>query len=487
MRTVTLYFGSNVDRTAVSFGAMRITSSPALVFSLVAMSGALLFGACSSSDSGTPTPADGGSGESGGSGDQAGSSGSSNHAGSGNHAGADNAAGSENMAGSGASDNGDSGAPGAGGSVDTEPTLPSTTALSIATGRQHACAVTAEGAVRCWGYSDVGQLGNEAELAEVAFPQPVQVSGIEEGATAVSSSSDHSCALIGGAVKCWGLNDKHQLGGSSTDDSATPVTVAGLTGIKAISAGANHTCALTAAGGVKCWGEGDSGQLGNDGIVDSGAPVDVMGLSTGVTAIAAGRFHSCAVNAAGGVVCWGSNNYGELGNDSTDASHVPVAVSGLASGIVSVAAGDSTTCVITSAGAAKCWGKNAKGQLGNGDSGTQVESHVPVDVTGLTAGVTSITTGYDFTCAVVAGAAKCWGDNFDGTIGNGKGPGYQVATPVAATGLASGVQAIASGAHDVCAIVTGSAVKCWGLGSGGQLGNGSTDDTATPVDVLSLP
>jgi hypothetical protein len=93
------------------------------------------------------------------------------------------------------------------------------------------------------------------------------------------------------------------------------------------------------------------------------------------------------------------------------------------SGVVSVGAADSLTCVVTSAGAAKCWGKNDKSQLGNGAGGTLQESDVPVDVTGLTTGVTKVSPGYEFACAVVAGAAQCWGDNFDGTLGNGAGPG----------------------------------------------------------------
>jgi alpha-tubulin suppressor-like RCC1 family protein len=471
---------------------MRNHLSPALFFSLVALSGAALSAACSSSDPQPSAETDGGSGTGGGSG----SGGRVNTAGADANGAGESGAGNDEGGGAGStnaggSDPGTGGDPGDGegvaGAATGVETLPSTTATVVASGRLHSCAITAGGAVRCWGYSNVGQLGNGADLDDVSFGVPVAVEGLNAGVTALSTSSDHTCAVVSGKVKCWGLNDKHQLVGDSTDSSALPLTVAGLTGITAISAGANHTCALTAAGGVKCWGQGDSGQLGDDTAEDSGTPVDVKGLSAGVTAIAAGRYHSCAVTAGGGVKCWGSNNYGELGNDSTDASHVPVAVTGLGSGVLSVAAGDSTTCIITSAGAAKCWGKNADGQLGNGESGTQVHSQVAVDVTGLTTGVTSITTGYDFSCAVVGGAAKCWGDNYEGVIGNGQGPGYSTAKPVAVTGLTKGVTSLAASAHHVCALVGAGAVKCWGLGGGGELGVNNLDDSNVPVAVLSLP
>src|SRR5205823_1314656 len=152
-----------------------------------------------------------------------------------------------------------------------------------------------------------------------------------------------------------------------------------------IAAGGNHTCLLTSAGAVECWGWNQYGQLGDGTTTNRLTPVAVAGLASGVVAIAAARAQSCALSSAGGVECWGSNARGQLGDGTTPGRHAPVAVAGLASGVSAIAADRNHSCALSSAGGVKCWGLNGYGELGDG---TTTRRLTPVAVSGLASGVT---------------------------------------------------------------------------------------------------
>jgi alpha-tubulin suppressor-like RCC1 family protein len=140
---------------------------------------------------------------------------------------------------------------------------------------------------------------------------PVDVIGFSSGAVDVTCGEFHTCAVTASnGMKCWGYNDYGQLGDGTQSNELTPVDVSGLTsGVAAVTAGAYFTCAVTITGGVKCWGENKFGQLG-DGIPgNKTAPADVQGISTGSIAIASREDHTCAVTSSGGVKCWGENKY----------------------------------------------------------------------------------------------------------------------------------------------------------------------------------
>jgi alpha-tubulin suppressor-like RCC1 family protein len=355
------------------------------------------------------------------------------------------------------------------------------TAAAVAGGGDHTCAITSAGGLKCWGYNGYGQLGDGTTIDRST---PVDVTGLGTGVVGVAAGDRHTCALSSsGGLKCWGDNYYGQLGDGTTIDRGAPVDVAGLTGgVVAVTAGREHTCVLTDAGGVKCWGSNWFRQLGDGTTTSRSTPVDVVGLTSGVVAVAAGGSHTCALTGAGGVKCWGDNVYGQLGDGTTTSRYTPVDVTGLTAGVATVAAGANHTCAIAGE-SLKCWGNNDYGQVGDG---TTARRFSPVDVIDFTTGAAGVAAGYRHTCALTtAGGLKCWGDNYNGQLGDGTTTSRSV--PADVTGLAAGADIVASGYNHACALTSAGGLKCWGDNAVGQLGNGiTTARRYTPVDVTGL-
>jgi alpha-tubulin suppressor-like RCC1 family protein len=298
--------------------------------------------------------------------------------------------------------------------------------------------------MKCWGYNGWGQIGT---LAAGVQTTPSNLPGYTSNVSAIAAGHHHTCALTtDGAVSCFGY---------SWNNNLSPGINSGAVDI---SAGYLHTCALMSYGGVKCWGRNDSGgQLGDGTNTNRVAAVDVLGLTSGVTAITTGMEFSCALLNTGAVKCWGYNGYGQLGDGTNTNRSTPVQVSGLTSGVVSISAGQNHTCALLDTGAVKCWGYNGYGQLGDT---TTTNRNVPTSVSTLSSGVQSISVGWEHSCAVLtSGAAKCWGRNNEGEVGDGTNTNRS--TPVAVVGLLSGVTSIeANQSLSTCALVVGSNVKC---------------------------
>ena len=364
----------------------------------------------------------------------------------------------------------------------------------VVAGYAHACALLDNGSVRCWGRDWYGALGNDSEYVNQDIP--VDVAGpFSRPTVAITAGSDHTCALLDtGDVKCWGLDSLGQVGiggtGFPRPNQATPVDVVGLSGrVVAIAAGEHHTCALLDTGGIECWGDNRYGQTGDgDPYYRRTTPVRVVGLSSGVVEVAPGGRHTCALLDTGGVMCWGDNSYGQLGNGSTnDFESIPTAVTGLLSGVVTVSAGYVHTCAVLDSGGAMCWGEDRFGQLGDG--GANTDQIIPVEVTGIPNHVVAVSAGSLHTCALLdTGSLMCWGDNNCHQLGN-EGDDYSFeSAPAGVVGLSSGVLAVAAGGNHTCAWLDTGSLKCWGCNSYGEIGHGDTGSSYPhPVDVVGIP
>jgi len=350
---------------------------------------------------------------------------------------------------------------------------------ALAAGGQHTCALLGSGGVQCWGYNTSGQLGDGTTTNRST---PVSVSGLSSGVIAITAGLYHTCALLSSSgVMCWG-SGSGQLGDGTFADRLTPVHVVGLTsGVQAVRAGETHTCALLSGGGVQCWGSNRYGQLGDGTTERRYTPVPVSGLASGVQAIATGSNHTCALLSDSGAMCWGWNTDGQLGDSTVTDRHTPVHVSSLSSGVQAITAGYMHTCALLGTGGVMCWGRNNEGQLGDG---TMTQRTTPVSVRSLTGGVRALAAGVWHTCALLSDSgAMCWGYNLYGQLGDGTVTDRH--TPVHVSSLSSGVQGIAAGFYHMCALLAGG-VQCWGWNREGQLGDGSTTNRITPVSVSGL-
>ena len=281
----------------------------------------------------------------------------------------------------------------------------------------HTCALTTADIVSCWGDNFNGELGSNIVTSSSV---PLTVSGLDPVAS-ISTGSSHSCALTKtDKVLCWGINTANFSDNGSTTNAITPTTMIEINGkVKSISSGGAHDCVVIVTGTLQCWGGNYFGQLGNGTYVSSNNPVTVTGISGTILAVAAGMYHTCALTDSGEVFCWGDNYAGQLGTGLIRGMrNSPVAVSGLSAGVSAIAVGEYYTCALTNAGAVMCWGANDFGQLGIG-SVSEFES-TPMMVIGLDHGVTAIAAGGRHTCAIMlSGALKCWGANDFGQLGNG--------------------------------------------------------------------
>ena len=414
---------------------------------------------------------------------------------------------------------------------------PGRTAVAVSAGNLHTCAILDDGSVECWGLGVSGQLGDGGTTHDATTyttapsSTPIDL-GAGRTAVEISGSGNHTCVILdNGDLKCWGENSHGQIGneGNPSVDYSLPQTVSGGFSWAATSnavasgdvsvfsyssdkltGGGWHFCALQDDDQPFCWGASGSGQLGVGATSHTyGRPTPSQVLHpANVTSMSGGGFHTCAIREDGSLICWGSDQYGQLGNggngywdNSPGDQATPPLESALDLGpnrtALEVSAGADHTCVILDNGDIKCWGSNQYGQLGNGQ--TSYEYSIPSSVVDLGDGRTAVSLGKGGTsyhaCAILDnGDLKCWGRDDYGQIGDGGTVSQQypynygdyLSEPSDPIDLGTGrtAVAVALGAYFTCAILDNGSVKCWGQDFYGQLGDGGTSThMGSPVSV----
>ncbi|MFO0681104.1 MAG: hypothetical protein U0234_03585 [Sandaracinus sp.] len=344
---------------------------------------------------------------------------------------------------------------------------------ALAVGGRHACHAALDGAVSCWGDDATGALGVPA--SQVSVGRPALVPGVS-AARDLCAGTGFSCALdAAGQVRCWGQNDRWQLGRDATSPAA-PGPVDTIPSASAIACGGAHACAVTTAG-IWCWGANAAAQTAS---AASTRERPHLALAGTFVSVALGDVHGCALSSLGVVSCWGSGAMGQLGPRGGASSSTAVVVPDVTAQALS--AGAEHSCALTTDGAVACWGRADDGRLGTVGTGAHA---TPVIVGGAHQTV-ALASGSQLNCAASADPAMplgCWGSLAYGQLGVGGALRTGVVTtPAPVVGVAGEVHAIAAGTGFGCA-AAGADVYCWGLNDRGQVGDGTTTSRSAPVRV----
>ena len=390
--------------------------------------------------------------------------------------------------------------------------------IRVVTGSDHTCAVFADGALKCFGSNESGQLGlgdtsprgtRPEEMGEGLAPVDL---GVNARVDSLSAGWSHTCALLeSGEVYCWGANGSGQLGTGDAQPrrdhedrlELTAVRLGqGLTVSQIVSGGA-HNCVLFDNGRVKCWGANGHGQLGLEDERDRGTQENDLGdalpfldLGEGRRAagLSAGGQHTCALLDDASVVCWGRGHLGQLGlgnrdtigNQPNEMGAGLIAVNtGSDVPTVKITTGQNHTCALDADGVARCWGANIRGQLGRdsvdtiGDDPDEMGRALVAVI--VRESIRDITAGWSHTCVIlVSGRMLCFGENTEGQLGLGSQEGHVGGLPGDMENTARSVDIgpdymtlqMSAGDGHTCALIQGPQLKCWGRNRLGQLGLG---------------
>ena len=341
--------------------------------------------------------------------------------------------------------------------------------VSVSASYQDTCAIKTDGTLWCWGYR------NDSAI-------PVEVASLGASVVQVAVGEGHACARKqDGSLWCWGGNNRGQLGDGTSSHQEEPVQVAGLAGASDVTVSSGFTCAIQSDAALRCWGANEYGQLGTGTNGTQTTPQAVASLQQGVAQLAAGYFSFCARKTDGSVWCWGRDTTALLANGSPVYRPDPVEISALDHSVTQVAAGEAgMVCALTSDGGVWCWGQisNAQGYFD--------AQPAPGRIADLPPDIVEIAVGWGHACALAgAGTLWCWGRDDDGELGDGSTALFGT-DPLQVTALGHAVAHVVAEGANTCAVLNDGTLWCWGANDVGQLGNGTTDDSAVPVAVTAL-
>ena len=409
----------------------------------------------------------------------------------------------------------------------------------VVIGSEHSCALLADGAVKCWGLGEFGQLGQASQqnVGDGANEMGSDLVAVDLGssgtAISIAAGCHHTCVILQDhSVKCWGRATSGRLGsgtGGADDnvgdgpnemgDNLAAVPLGTGKSAIALAAGCALTCAILNDHTLKCWGGGSFGKTGQgntenlgNGPNELGDNLEAVQLGTGKTALAvtAGGHFTCVLLNDGSVKCFGRNHNGQLGighqNDIGDSSGEMgdslVSVNlGTGKTALSIAAGTAHVCAVLNDGSAKCWGQGTHGRLGLGSSSfygrsvSDMGDNLPTISLGTSKRALSMSAGRYHTCAVLSDhSLKCWGRSNVGQIGQGNtldvgDSSGEMGEALPIVNLGSSKTALFSFAGGVdaqhsCALLNDGTVKCWGSGDNGMLGQGGTDNVGDAANQM---
>jgi len=351
----------------------------------------------------------------------------------------------------------------------------------VSAGYTHTGAIKTDGTAWTWGLGTSGQLG---DATIVSKSSPVQVTVYAENWSSVAVGGQHTAVIkTDGTLWCWGRNFEGQLGDNTITHKSSPVqTVTFGTNWSKVACGGFHTAVIKTDGTLWTWGQNTSGQLGDNTLTNKSSPVQVFGFANTWSSVAGGANNTAAIKTDGTLWTWGYNAYGALGDNTTVPRSYPVQPVTGGTNWSKVACGNYHTAAIKTDGTLWNWGSNAYGQLGDN---TKIHRSSPIQVVGFATNWSSVSCGYFFTAAIKTdGTLWTWGRNSEGVLGDNTT--IHRSSPIQTIAFGTDWNKVACEHRHTGAIKTDGTLWNWGQNTSGQLGDNTTIHKSSPVQVFGF-